>query len=172
MYVAAQYARLRRVWGARKARFELIQAVERRVLVFALTLSATTAGGQAVTPLLELKVLNGADQPRVNEPVSFGIPVMLQNQLYGLDFFQVVDSNLQPVPRQFKVLTRWDGTRDDVTKPIRWALVSFNANVPPLSSATYYVALGGAILWGVDLAALVIVLALDAIDRGSGPREE
>jgi hypothetical protein len=80
--------------------------------------------------LLELKVVNGSDQARVNEPVSFGIPVAEHADLHYLDWFQVLDSANQTVPAQFKALARWGGDRGDATKPIRWALVTFKANVP------------------------------------------
>ena len=44
-----------------------------------LALSATTAPGQ-VTPLLDLKVFNGTNQIRVNEPVSFARSTVSENQ--------------------------------------------------------------------------------------------
>ena len=119
------------------------------------------ARAQAVQTILPLTVMNGSDEPRVNEPVSFGVPVGQENQVYGLDFLQIVDSNLQPIPRQFKVLTRWGGARDDTSKPIRWALVTFNANVPANGTATYYAALGGPPapggLYAADLAPYIEV---------------
>jgi hypothetical protein len=108
-------------------------------LLVAMVLSGAAA---AQVHLLDLKVLNGSDQARVNEPVSFGIPVAEQADLYYLDWFQVVDASNQVVPAQFKVLTRWGGERGDLTKPIRWALVSFRATVPANSHAMYYITHG------------------------------
>jgi hypothetical protein len=95
----------------------------------------------AQVQILDLKVLNGSNQARVDEPVSFGVPIPKAAQLNYIDWFQVVDAANQTVAAQFKVLTRWDGDRNDVTKPIRWALVTFKANVPANSNSTYYIAL-------------------------------
>ena len=52
--------------------------------------------------------------------------------------FGVVDAGNTPVPTQFKVLSRWGGDRSDVTKPIRWVLVTFPATVGASTTATYW----------------------------------
>src|SRR5262249_30623241 len=114
------------------------------VLLLALAV-AVVPGSAQVTNYLDLKVMNGANIARMNEPVSFGVPIGSENQVYDAGWVQILDPPNQPVARQFTVLSRWGGDRNDLTKPIRWMLVSFNANVPPNATAIYHVATGATV---------------------------
>ncbi len=112
------------------------------VLVAAAIVLSCRASAQAY-PVLPLKVVNGAAQARVQEPVSFGIPVPNTPSLYDMGGLCVVDGALHRVPTQFKVLSRWGGVRTDGSKPIRWVLVSFLADAPASSTAIYQLAWNG-----------------------------
>ncbi len=111
------------------------------VCLAAVVSCALSALGQG-TPVLDLTVMNGTSQPRVQEPTSFGIPLPAQPATFSMAGIGVLDPSLHSVPCQFKVLTRWGGTRTDATKPIRWVLVSFLADAPANGNATYHLAIG------------------------------
>ena len=104
-------------------------------LVLALGL-AVALNGQG----LRLEVTNPTATSMQNMPVSFGVPAPVTWNLTSMAYYSmgVVDSSNTPVPTQFKVLSRWGGDRNDVSKPIRWVLVSFPATVGPNTTADYW----------------------------------
>lgn len=85
-----------------------------------------------------LTVTDYAGVDRVGEPVTSGIPLPEHLNIKDQNTLQIIDANGNPVPRQFKVFARWHGTPNDATKPIKWMLLDFQANVPPNGTTTYY----------------------------------
>ncbi|MEZ6195181.1 MAG: hypothetical protein R3F20_05550 [Planctomycetota bacterium] len=122
----------------------IVPVFRSRIGVLALALVAFALGAAAprataqVAWGIPLKVDNPTDIPRVWEPVASGIAVPQgtgitnPNAVLGLKNSAGVD-----VPVQFKVLSRWGGTRDDVTKEVKWVLVEFFASVPANGTAYY-----------------------------------
>lgn len=76
---------------------------------------------------------------RVREPISSGVPfpVGILDEPLGIAVF---DSNDAAIPVQFKVLERWRDYGHD--ESIKWLLVTFLADVPANSTATYYLKRG------------------------------
>lgn len=104
-------------------------------LLVALALAAGTLTSQG----LPLEIHNPTSRHLVGHPVSFGIPVP---EILGFTdpeahWFAIRTPWGQTVPRQFRVLSRWGGARTDISKPIRWVLVTFPADCPPYSTAIY-----------------------------------
>ncbi|MBN2395311.1 MAG: hypothetical protein JXC36_02480, partial [Candidatus Atribacteria bacterium] len=108
---------------------------------------------------LSIKEYAGVD--RNNEPVTSGIPLpenanitdvnTLQIQISenfpllvssfndisgNVDLWQVKDATT--VPSQFTVLSRWNGTPDDESKPIKWLLVDARVDVMANDNVIYY----------------------------------
>lgn len=83
-----------------------------------------------------LTITENAGITRVNEPVTSGVPFPSSLNLLTTNSLAVLDGST-PVPAQFKVTGRWGGTPTDTTKPIKWVLVDFQANVPANTSKIY-----------------------------------
>ena len=80
--------------------------------------------------------------PRKDEPVTSGVPIPQSVGIYNKDHFVLTDSLGTPLPAQFKVLSRWTGQPNEETKPIKWLLVDFQANVQPGETAQYTLTTG------------------------------
>lgn len=80
--------------------------------------------------------------PRKDEPVTSGVPIPQSVGIYNKDHFVLTDSLGTPLPAQFKVLSRWNGQPNEETKPIKWLLVDFQANVQPGETAQYTLTTG------------------------------
>ncbi len=103
-----------------------------------------TVGASAIaqyTPIVPLKVTNGSNVAKSQELVTVPVPVGPLTALTHTYGVRVVDPSGQYVPAQFKVLTRWDGVRDDTSRPIRWLSAIFKADVPANSTVEYTLAL-------------------------------
>ena len=85
-----------------------------------------------------LTVTDYAGMNRTQEPVTSGVPLPESANIISTSQLILVDSQGNPVPAQFTVLSRWHGTPDDETKPIKWVLIDFQANVPENQSSVYY----------------------------------
>lgn len=140
-------ARPRRPPAARLA----VESLERR-----LALAAVTA----------LDVANELPFARVGEPVTSGVPLPESRGLFSTDRLQVMDSGGRQVPAQFRVLSRWRGGPDDVSRPIRWLEVNFPADVPAGGRATYVLDDAGA---GSSSRRLDAVQTADRITITTGP---
>lgn len=91
------------------------------------------------TPLyVPLTITNQLDIDRIHEPVTTGIPLPMDLNVTDTRNLKVTSSDgLTASHVQFKVLSRW-GELSDKTKPIRWVLVDFRADVPAKGKAIYY----------------------------------
>ena len=83
-----------------------------------------------------LTVQNPNDVPRVQEPVTLGVPVARAAELRDPRELRLLDPAGHPVPAQFRVLSRW-GPLADPTALVRWVLVDFQADVPARGAAVY-----------------------------------
>ena len=85
-----------------------------------------------------LTVKNESSVRRILEPVTTGVPLPQEAAVKDVSLLSVTDTQGTPVPAQFTVLSRWHGTPDDSSKPIKWVLVDFQAHVEPDETAVYY----------------------------------
>ena len=103
------------------------------------------AATDSFAPLsVELTVSETAGLARTQEPVTLGVPLPRSANIADAASLRVVAADgATPVPAQIQVTARWDGPPADTTKPIRWALIDFQADVAANGSATYYLKDGG-----------------------------
>ena len=93
--------------------------------VLFILLTATT--GFAVDVQLSVKERAGVD--RINEPVTYGVPLSQDDNITSVNVLQITDSDGGNIPAQFRVLSRYHGEVDNITKPIRSVLVNFKTDV-------------------------------------------
>lgn len=106
------------------------------VMFTALWLMAT---GSVWALNIPLTVTNPSqDLDRVSEPVSTGVPLPESSQIEDVAALGLRTAEGHPVPVQFRVLARWHGTPEDQSKPIKWVLVDFQADVPAGGRTTYF----------------------------------
>lgn len=109
---------------------------------------------------IPLYIQNSAMVDRLKEPVTSGIPIPQQANITDVRMLQII-ANQNPVllasssfetnklvdlharetsviPAQFKVLSRWGGTPDDGSKPIKWVLANVQVDVPAHGASIYY----------------------------------
>ena len=84
-----------------------------------------------------LVVTDTLNAPRTDEPVTSGVPIPRDVNLTDLSALRLLDGSGLPVPAQFTPLARWGGAPDDPSKPVRWLLLDFQADVPANGAATY-----------------------------------
>ena len=84
-----------------------------------------------------LTVSNPLNTASTDDPVTSGVPVPRVVALTDLSTLRLLDGSGQPVAAQFTPLARWDGPPGDATRPIRWLLVDFQADVPASATASY-----------------------------------
>mgnify|MGYP001581773158 CR=1 FL=1 len=97
------------------------------------------------TPLsVKLTVDEPAGLARTQEPVTTGIPLPKNANIFDSNTLRIVGADgVTTIPAQFQVISRWDGLISDTTKPIKWVLVDFQADVVANATATYYLKDGG-----------------------------
>jgi hypothetical protein len=101
----------------------------------ALLLAMLTAMCHAATIPLHLQ--NAADAPRVNWPVTAGVP-LAQGVLQDEKHVRLRDETNRELPLQTRALSRWeDGS-------IKWLLLDFQANLAPRQSVDYQLETGTA----------------------------
>ena len=100
------------------------------------------AQGQTIPNGLPVIIENPSDFDRINAPVASGIAVPESLGVTDPNIFMLVDETGTPIPAQFKVLSRWRGERDDVSKPEKWVLVMLQTTVPAHGSRTYWIVAG------------------------------
>lgn len=105
------------------------------------TIGASTASSQVLG--FPIYVDNPSSFARANVPVTAPVPLPRTLAVYHPDGdFLLVDELGNPVPATSKVLVRWRGKRDDISKNVRWCSLSFNADLPAGGSRTFYVVPG------------------------------
>lgn len=86
---------------------------------------------------VSLYVEDYAGIDRVADPVRSGVPIPRSLAIRDEASFRVLDPDGGTVNAQFEVTSRWGGEPDDTTKPIKWVLVSFLADVEASGASTY-----------------------------------
>jgi len=114
-------------------RLQLFWAVS-AVFVFTFLFGAATDSFAFV----RLSVQNATGHQRVDEPLTSGVPLPESMGIASVGDLVVTDEAGTPIPAQFTVLSRWNGTPSDDAKPIKWVLVNFQADAPRNGSGTYY----------------------------------
>lgn len=74
---------------------------------------------------------------RHDEPVTSGVPLPKDSGLTDLRRLGLFDAAGRRVAAQFRALSRWEGTREDASKALKWVLVDFRAEVPAGGHAGY-----------------------------------
>lgn len=69
--------------------------------------------------------LDGSRVVRGGVPVPEALGVLDTARLSVWEAQSADDRLARPVPAQFRVLSRWSGTRRDATRPVKWVLVDF-----------------------------------------------
>jgi hypothetical protein len=85
-----------------------------------------------------LTITDYAGIARISDPVTSGIPIPESANIISINQLQITDSAGNNVPAQFMVTSRWRGTPDDNSKPIKWVLLDFQADVPANGTSVYY----------------------------------
>jgi hypothetical protein len=84
-------------------------------------------------------IVNDGSNTIAREPgfTSFLVPLAIGAEIYSLNSL-TVDDGTQRLPAQFEALGRWDGHKDDCTKPIRYAYAHVGPcpGLVPTSSGT------------------------------------
>ena len=110
------------------------------MLIALFMLLLTSTGHAAINIPLDVRETLGIS--RTNEMVHNGIPIAKYDNITKTSNLIIKDSQGYKIPATFEVLSRWGGGKDDTTKPVKWLLVSFLANVSANDTATYYLATG------------------------------
>ncbi len=78
----------------------------------------------------QLTVENPLPEARPVTPVSWGVPFAVRDNVFTADNLRLrLDG--QTLPAQFQVLSRWGGSPDDASRPIRWLLTDVQVDLPP-----------------------------------------
>ncbi|MBI5295027.1 MAG: S-layer homology domain-containing protein [Chloroflexi bacterium] len=117
-------------------------------LLLLVTLSTTASAQPASLPPrtvsaaasfdIPLTVRENAGVTRIDDPVTWGVPLDKSFGVTSASQLQLTDALGQAVPTQCTVLARWGGAPDDAAKPIKWVLVDFQADVAANASAVYH----------------------------------
>ncbi len=110
---------------------------------FSNTAEGTTVQSGNGEVMINLTIKNNTGFARTNEPASYGVPFSVDDQITSLSNLSVTDSNGNSVDAQFDIITRYDGTVSDTSKPVRMMLCTFFADVQANSFSTYRVINGG-----------------------------
>ena len=89
------------------------------------------------TRLTTLEIRNDAAAARENELAYSGVPLSLEANVTSLDRLAIVSGDGRRVAAQLSVLSRWGGSPDEESKPVRWLQVALKASVPARSSVVY-----------------------------------
>ncbi len=97
--------------------------------------------GRGTQPAPGLDVLltlrEQAGVPRTSEPVTSGFPLPAEADITDIGRLRLTDAAGQPVAAQFVPLARWGGAPNDTSRPIKWVLADFRADVAAYDQTTY-----------------------------------
>lgn len=112
------------------------------LLIYLFTIAAVPLSPQIDLSDISLTVAETGGARRVNDPVTWGIPLSREANITSGSQLAITDPNGTPVPAQFTVLARWGGAPSDLSKPIKWVLADFQATLAPYETAIYHLASG------------------------------
>lgn len=120
-------------------------------LLAALVLAASPPAAPEASPLpqtdtlqIPLRVLEPAGVPRVDAPVTAGVPLPASARITDPGQLTLLTRDGYPVPAQIRPLSRWNAPLQDATAPLKWVLVHFRADVAPGDEAGFILSSGGA----------------------------
>ena len=93
--------------------------------------------------LVTLEVAETVGEERVAGPVTSGVPLPESADILDPDSLRLVDGAGRAVPAQMTALARWGGAPDDDSRPIRWLLLDFQADVQAGGTASFRLERGG-----------------------------
>jgi len=137
------------------------------IIVLSLADLRPAEAADSFTPLsVKLNVVEPSGLARIQEPVTTGIPLPKSANVLDLNTFRIVAADgISTVPAQFQAMARWDGLVSDTTKPLKWVLIDFQADVAANAIATYYLKIGGT---GTASTGIVVTTATDLITIATG----
>ena len=91
---------------------------------------------------MPLRVVENSQVAREAETVSSGVPLPREFGICNAGVLGVFDAENREIPAQFTVLSRWFGRPDDSTRPIKWVLVTFQADMDAVSERTFFLRRG------------------------------
>lgn len=89
---------------------------------------------------LAVQEFSGAE--RLGEPVRSGVPLPRHAEIFSPASLRLLRDGV-PVPARFTTLGRWAAAPSDITAPLRWVLVDFNADVPASGTNVWTLTMGG-----------------------------
>ncbi len=95
--------------------------------------------------LVSLTVSETAGVDRLGEPVTAGVPLPQSAGILDPANLRLVDSGGRAVPLQAVASARWGGGPDDQSRPVKWLLLDFQADVPAHGDATFSLQQAGAL---------------------------
>ena len=98
-------------------------------------LSSNSASGNLDLPLV---VRDTSGLARAQEPVTSGVPIPRSLNLTDLTRLRLLDAKGNAVPAQFTPLARWGGSPEEASRPVRWLLLDFQADVPAMGASVYH----------------------------------
>ncbi|CAM2005142.1 PKD domain-containing protein [Acanthopleuribacter pedis] len=101
---------------------------------------APTAGTTLVSTL---EIRNDRASPRTCEPAWSGIPIARSANLTDTTGLMLIDSNGNRVAAQFDIVSRWGGSVQDTSLPIRWLQISTITSIAAESIVAYEVRRAG-----------------------------
>lgn len=107
----------------------------------------------ALAQIFPLEVINASEHPRIGEVARVSIPIPEDIPIHDPHAVGLVvrDPSGRVIPSQFRVLSRWHGPRDDMSKGAKWILAAFPVDVPANTTLTYRLAVGQAPQAGIDI---------------------
>ncbi len=102
-------------------------AIKFLIFSFILLFYSPLFGAVNSSVILSVKERTGVD--RINEYVSFGVPVPLDWDIKNTSTLRISNSQGVPIPAQFSILARWKGHAEDTSTPAKWVLIGFFADV-------------------------------------------
>jgi hypothetical protein len=84
---------------------------------------AMAAWPPAPPPTVELSLVDASGAVRIGAIARGGVPLARAQDVRDVARLQLRDAQGNPVPAQFRVLARWNASRDDTSAPIQWLLV-------------------------------------------------
>lgn len=86
---------------------------------------------------IPLQVVERANIDRINEVVSYGVPIAKSDNILSVADIGLTDSE-NGIPAQFRVLSRYGGQSDNPDLPIRMVLVDFRTDINSGSTKYFY----------------------------------
>ena len=115
-----------------------------------------------------LTISNPLTSARTEEPVTSGVPIPRDVSLTALSPLRLLDGSGQPVAAQFTPLARSGGAPDEMSQPVRWLLLDFQADVAANTTASYRLVNSGGAHAAYPTLRVTDTTSSVTVDVGSG----